>query len=243
MSTVVTINEIISFPDRVNQTIVGREEVDIEGEMAIAETRFNLAEDQEGMLEGYQRFNMVHTQKYKIEGKLWQREFNAILRIVKMQMYKKPNYNYVFTMGSAKADISHNALNRLRAATAVKVEPLDVNLIEVIEKIIRFAPNDIKIVSGWFSNLNLPNLNNALLTGVDANLGGDWQRFKTTQGAMLSNIELQITDTDFSKGYVKIALSKRGILFSHSNISPRKILEIAERILDILARQLPRTGR
>jgi hypothetical protein len=239
MSTVVTINEIISFPETVDETIVGQERVTIEGETATAETRFYVAEDQANMLAGYRRFNMRHTQKYKIEGMLWQREFSAILRVVNMQVYKKANYNYVFTMGSAKADISHNALSRLRTETAVKLEPLSVNLIEAIEKILRYA-QDIKIVSGWFSNLNLPNLNNALLTGVDANLGDDWRRFKTTQGATLSNIELQITDTDFARGYAKISLSKRGILFSHTNIPTRKILEIAERILAILARPLPR---
>lgn len=241
MGTVVTINELISFPDRVNETIVGREEVTIEGQTDIAETRFNRAEDQEGMLEGYQRFNIKHTQKYKIEGKLWNKEFNSILRIVNLQMYKKADYNYVFTMGSSKADTSHNALNRLRMGTAVKVQPLEVNLIEAIEKLIRFAPNDVKIISGWFSNLNMQNLNNALLTGVDANLGDDWIRFKDTQGAKLSNIELQITDADFSKGYVKVSLSQRGILFSQTNITPKKILELAERILAILARTLTGT--
>lgn len=240
MGTVVTISTIVSFPDRVNETIVGHEQVIIEGETATAETKFYAAEDQAEMLDGYQRFNIRHTQKYKIEGKLWQREFNSILRIIKLQFYRKQNYNYTFTMGSSKADITHNAINRLREATAVKLQPLEVNLIEAVEKFIRYAPNDIKIISGWFSNLNLPNLTNALLTGVDANLGDDWQRFKDTQGATLSNIQLQITDAAFSNGYVRIALSKRGILFSHSKIPTRKVLELAEKILAILARTLPR---
>lgn len=239
MSTVVTISTILSFPDMVEETIVGQEQVQIEGEVATAETRFFIAKDQTEMLEGYERFNIRHTQKYRIEGQLGLREFKSILRIINLRFYKKNNYNYTFTMGSSKANITHNALNRLREATPVKLQPFEVNLIEAIEKFIRYSPNDIKIVSGWFSNLNLPNLTNALLTGVDANLGDDWQRFKDTQGATLSNIELQITDNDFNNGYVKISLSKRGILFSHSNITIKKVLELAEKILAILARSLP----
>ncbi|MFP3340488.1 hypothetical protein R0J91_21090, partial [Micrococcus sp. SIMBA_131] len=79
----------------------------------------------------------------------------------------------------------------LRNGTPVKCEPVEIDLIAAIEVILE-ANAGIQISSGWFSNLGMPNLRNALLQGDDVNEGADLIRFKETEGASLSNVELAI---------------------------------------------------
>jgi hypothetical protein len=237
MGIVLTINRVKEFPKRITETVVGREEVVIEGAKDTAETRIYESENND--VENYSKFIIQHTQKYKIEGKLWGKNFSSIMRVFTMHLYREDTSKYLFTIGSSKANYAHKALKRLSLSTPVKSEPYEVDLIQAVEKIITYS-KDITINSGWFSNLGLPNLNNVLLQGDDVNLGPEWEKFKKTTGASLSNIELSIDDNDFDSGQVKVALSKRGIVFSHTNIPPEKLIEIANKLISILDRDLPK---
>ncbi|CAH0346749.1 hypothetical protein [Bacillus sp. CECT 9360] len=237
MPRILTINKVIDFPNDIEETVIGKEQVEIEGKTDTAETRIYKGTDDKKNIQGYQRFKLKHSQKYKIQGKLWNKEFNHIMRLFTLDVYKSESIGYVYSIGSNKADIAHIAFKRLRTGTGVKCEPYEVDLLEAVEKIIKFAP-DIKIKSGWFSNLGLPNLNNVLLQGDEVNLGPEWTRFKKTSGAKLSNIELIIDDSDFDNGWVKVSLSKRGVLFSQTNIPHKKMLQIADKIIVILSKKL-----
>ncbi|WJQ82600.1 hypothetical protein [Brevibacillus brevis] len=237
MSMVLTLNKIIDFPDNMDISVIGKETVMIEGKEDTAETRIYKEDDQTKFITGYTKYNVRHSQRYKIEGKLWGREFSQIMRLLKLSVYTNASLEYAYSIGTIKADFAHSAFSRLRKGTSVKCEPIEVDLIETVEKIIKFAP-DIAINSGWFSNLGLPNLNNVLLQGDSVNLGPEWNKFKKSAGASLSNIELIIDDKDFDKNYVKVSLSKRGVIFSHTNLTHKKLLEIAEKIQSILNKKL-----
>jgi hypothetical protein len=227
---VLTIHRIIEFPETFETTIVGQERITIEGDVADAETRIYAAEND---VPNFEKYIIRHNQKYSIEGKVWNREFREILRIVQISVYKKQDLNYILPVGNSKGNYAIASFKRLRNGTSVKCEPVEIDLIEAIEMIIE-GNAGIQISSGWFSNLGLPNLNNALLQGDDVNLGADWIRFKETDGALLSNIELVIEDEDFDDGFIKISLSKRGIIYSKKNLPDNKFLELAERIIRLL---------
>lgn len=237
MGQVLTINSVEEFPGEITETVIGREQVTIEGAAADAETRFYVATEssEATQVAGYQKYVMKHTNKFAIEGKLWNREFKHILRITRLSVYKKPalDAKYAFTIGG-RGSYANAAMKRLRENTAVKCVPLEINLIDAVEKIVR-SNSGIQVNSGWFSNLGLPNLNNVLLQGDDANQGSDWARFKATSGAALSNVELILEDPVFNNGQVKVAISKRGYVFSHTKIPDNKMVELTERILAIIA--------
>lgn len=238
MGKVLAIFVINEFPEVTTETIVGKEQVTVEGTMADAETRFYVPteENERNDAEGYQKYVIKHSQKYSIEGKLWGREFNSILRTMRLAVYKKSDSTakYAYSVGKIKGSFASSAMKRLKEKTSVKCVPFDVDLIDAIEKIVK-STSGIQINSGWFSNLGLPNLNNVLLQGDDVNRGTEWEKFKKAAGVELSNIELILEDDDFSEGQVKLALSKRGYVFSHSNIPDKKMLELTERIIEIIA--------
>jgi hypothetical protein len=231
LGKVITISEITEFPDTFESTAVGQETVLIEGGEAVAETRIHPAEAND--VEGFQKYVIKHNQKYAIEGKVWNREFREILRTVSISVYKKTGLNFAVTIGNSKGNFARAAFKRLNNQTSVKCSPVEIDLILAVERIIQ-SNSGILINSGWFSSLNLPNLNNALLQGDDVNRGADWQRFKDTQGASLSNVELIVYDDDFPNGYIIISLSKRGFLYCKKNLSNSKYLELTERILRII---------
>lgn len=238
VASILTINKVIAFPKQLDEAIVGKEEIKIEGSTDVAETKFYKGTDAKLNVAGYNRYIIKHSQKYKIEGKLWGKSFNEIMRIMQATVYEnKTTKGYLFSIGKVKADYVQSAFARLRKKTDIKSEPLEVDLIEAVEKIVAFAPN-IKIISGWFSELNLPNLSNVMLQGDKVNLGPEWARFKKTKGAKLSNIELLIYDDDFEDGFIKVSLSKRGVIFSRRNLSHEKLLEIAAEIINILNKKL-----
>lgn len=231
MGKVITLNKIIDFPDTFESTAVGQETVVIEGAQAVAETRIHPAEAND--VEGFNKYIIRHNQKFAIEGKVFGKEFREILRTFIISVYKKPTLNFAFTIGNARGNFARSAFKRLSDHTPVKCDPVEIDLIQAVERIVQ-SNSGILINSGWFSRLNLPNLNNALLQGDDVNRSADWLRFKQTQGASLSNIELIVQDTAFPNGYVLISLSKRGYLFCRKNLSNEKYLEITERILSII---------
>lgn len=231
MSIVITVNIIDNFPQRnIVQAVVAAETVIIEGERTEAETRIYSTDSS---IPDFDKYIITHSQKYQIEGKIWGREFREILRRFQISVYIKNNFNYALTIGSVKGTFAQSAFRRLSKETTIRCNPLDVDLIEAIENITA-ARADIYINSGWFSNLGLPNLQNVLLQGDDVNRSPDWERFKRTHGASLSNIELIVEDEDFPTGQVKISLSKRGFLYSKRNMSDAKCLEIAERIINAI---------
>lgn len=231
MSKVITINQITEFPDNFESTAVGQETVVIEGAQAVAETRIHPAEDND--VDNFNKYIIRHNQKFAIEGTVFGRDFREILRTFNISVYKKTGLDYALTIGNAKGNIARGAFNRLSGQTPVKCYPIEIDLIQAVERIV-LSNSGILINSGWFSRLNLPNLSNALLQGDDVNRGADWLRFKQTQGASLSNIELIVHDTAFPNGYILISLSQRGFLFCRKNLSNDKYLEITERILRII---------
>lgn len=231
MSKVITISEITEFPDSFQSTAVGQETILIEGGEALAETRIYPSEENDVV--DFQKYMIKHSQKYKIEGKIWNREFREILRTFSISVYKKAGFSYAVTIGNSRGNIARAAFKRLKNHTNVKCTPVEIDLILAVERIIQ-SNSGIQINSGWFSSLNLPNLNNALIQGDDVDRSADWQRFKQTQGASLSNVELIVYDNDFPNGYIIISLSKRGFLFCKKNLSNQKYLELTERILNIV---------
>lgn len=234
MGTILTINILEGFPEKVDTTIIGIEENMIEGLKTPAETKFYKSTNEKLVVENYEAFQIDHYQRFSVEGKLGTKEFNTIMRLYKFAVFKPSKKNdYIYTFGGHKADNTHSALHRLSKKTGIKSIPLTVDLIATVEKILKYAP-DIRITSGWFSNLGLTNLNNVLLQGDQVNLGPEWDKFKKTTGAALSNIELLIDDTDFPDGYIKVSLSQRGVIFCRRKLSAEKTLEIAKKIQKIL---------
>ncbi|WP_226793897.1 hypothetical protein [Bacillus sp. B1-b2] len=234
MASILTVNKIIDFPEQIDETIVGKEEIVIEGSSDVAETKFYKGTDMKLNINGYNRYIIKHSQKYKIRGKLWGKDFKEIMRVMQATVYEnQTKKDFLYSIGTVKADYIQSAFARLKKKTAIKSEPIEVDLIEAVEKIVTFAP-DIKIISGWFSELNLPNLSNVMLQGDKVNLGPDWDKFKRTKGARLSNIELLIDDDDFESGNVKVSLSKRGVIFSRRNLEHKKLLQISDKVLEIL---------
>ena len=231
MGKVITLSKITEFPDTFESTAVGQETVLIEGGEAVAETRIYPAEVND--VENFQKYIIKHNQKYAIEGKVWNKEFREILRIVNISVYKKTGFDFAVTIGNSKGNFARAAFKRLNKQTSVKCSPVEIDLILAVERIIQ-SNSGIQINSGWFSSLNLPNLNNALLQGDDVNRSSDWQRFKQTQGASLSNVELIVYDTDFPNGYILISLSKRGFLYCKKNLTNNKYLELTEKIIRIV---------
>ncbi|WP_285398100.1 hypothetical protein [Lysinibacillus sp. fls2-241-R2A-57] len=237
MGTILTINTLNEFPKKIDTTIVGREENTIEGLKTPAETKFFKSTKKDLIVKNYETFQIEHYQRFSVEGKLGTKEFNTIMRLYKFSVFKpSKNDNYIYTFGGHKADNTHSALSRLSKKTGIKSTPLTVNLIDTVEKILKYAP-DIRITSGWFSNLGLTNLNNVLLQGDQVNLGPEWEKFKKTKGAALSNIELLIDDSEFPDGYIKVSLSQRGVIFCRRKLSAEKTLEIANKVQKILNRK------
>ncbi|MCY9028889.1 hypothetical protein PNF29_18700 [Bacillus subtilis] len=233
MGRVLTLHKILEFPETLETTIVGQERVQIEGDTADAETRIYAADEND--VPDFNKFIIRHNQKYSIEGKVWNRQFKEILRTIQISVYKRDSKDtqFILPIGNSKGSYAIASFKRLRKSTAVKCDEVKIDLIEAVETIIK-SDAGIEISSGWFSNIGLPNLNNALLQGAEANLGAAWNEYKQRDGATLSNVELAIEDDDFENGYVKLSLSKRGIIFSKKNIPDKKLLELAERIIELL---------
>lgn len=266
MGVVLTINRIDQKPVDFNNVVVGKEEIMLEGSLALAETRIynpnakkaplieageeieeeedddsvpvfpdEEIEDDEfipgGDITDYEKYILKHSQRFPIVGMINQKEFSEILKIYNFDVYM--NGSYAISYGKHKGKYAQAAFRRLRKTTEFKSAPLKIDLLDALEKIIN-SDSGITVQSGWFSNLGLPNLDSVLLRGEDANQGSDWQKFKVTQGASLSNIELLIEDDSAKDNKISISLSAAGILFCKKNISPDKALELTGRIFDII---------
>lgn len=271
MGVVITVNKIERIPGNFEQVIIGREELQLEGSLAIAETKFfkpqlvttehtdgtesedieevedEIDEDfvevfpdeeleQEVTIPGgdivdYDKYILKHTQKYPIVGVLNQQEFKEILRIFSFDVYV--NNSYAISYSKHKGKFAQSAFKRLSDTTDFKSIPYELDLLEALENIIT-SDSGITIKAGWFANLGLANLDSVLLRGEDVDQAADWQRFKRTAGASLSNIELLVEDVAFPNNKITISLSKRGILYCKRNISPDKALELTDRIFKII---------
>ncbi|MEB7772436.1 hypothetical protein [Kurthia gibsonii] len=222
--------EIEEIEDEIDEDFVEVLEEDVLEE--IDETAFSVPG---GDIVNYQKFKLEHYQKYPIVGIINQKEFKEILRIFKIDVYV--NDKYAISYSKHKGNVALSAFKRLSSTTQFKSKPFELDLLQVLETIINSA-SGITIQAGWFANLGLANLNSVLLRGEDVNEAPDWQRFKKTKGASLSNIELLIEDASFPNNKVSISLSKRGILYCKKNISPEKSLELTDRIFQIIGPSL-----
>lgn len=231
MAMVVTINQIIEFPDRLEETVVAMENVNIEGERDVAQTKIYSVDSQ---IPQYDKYAIKHSKRYKIEGRIWGRDFEAILRNFDLAVYKKrQEHRFAFSVAQNKGIYAHAAFKRLKARTAVKCEPVIINLIQAIEIILEDAPG-ITINAGWFSHIGLPNLDNVLLQGDDVNRSTAWRRYAEAHGVNLANVELIMEDEDFETGLIKVSLSQRGFMLIKRNLSHQKCLQLADRLVNVL---------
>lgn len=227
---VITLNTIEAFPYEMPETLTSIEKVSVENETSDAVTKIYCNDE---IVREFKKFTVMHHQKVNIQGTIWNRDFNHVLRRFGMKVYAKENFKHIITISSSKGEFAHKAFKRLYKTTPVKCIPVDINLIDALPLLVTNTTG-ITITSGWFSQVGLPNLNNVLLQGVDVNQCEDWIRFKGTSGAKLSNIELLIEDGDFERGNAKISLSARGFLFSKTSMRDEKCIEIAEKIIDLI---------
>lgn len=280
MGVVLTVNKINAKPKSFSSVVTGKEEIMLDGSVAVAETKIyhpelvskpeiekieaeeeaqaqteemkedvddefvimhpNDESDEEeeepvevpgGDIVNYEKFKLKHSQKFSVNGTVGTKEFSEILKIYSFDVYM--NDAFAISYGKDKGRYAQAAFKRLNKATEFKSFPLQINLIEALEKIIK-SSSGITVQSGWFSNLDLPNLDSVFFRGEDANRGADWNKYKAIAGASLSNIELLIDDPAGKDGLIPMSLSKGGILFCKRNISPDKALEITERVFKII---------
>lgn len=229
MAVVITLNQIKNFPTQFDRTIVAKDISSIDGESIEAETKIYQTDSD---IDGFRKYKMIHEQKYKIEGKMWGREFSAIMRKHNINVYCKDGLNYAITVGNMRGTSSTIAFRRLHSRTVIKCCSPQIDLIKTIDKILHDSTG-VRVNMGWFTNLKLPNLNNVLLQGDEVNDGPDWERYKTSKGSQLANVELIVEDKDL--GQVIISLSKRGFLLCKQNLSVKKSLEITQKIIKLIA--------
>lgn len=231
MGWVMTINKKEKF--RPNELLIAASEyVEIEGENTLAETKI-VPED--NLVQGFTRYKVQHHQKYKICGRLGNKDFNSILRTIDIMFYTKEGLDYGITIGKEKGLITRIAFERLNKQREICcILPVELNLIDLIPKILN-SGSDVNIAAGWFSKLGLPYVDSVLLAGNDVNNSKYWKEFsehiKRKCGAELSNIELCVI-TQFGK--VGISLSKQGFLYTKNQINENECLQMICKIIDLI---------
>lgn len=226
MGKVITINKKIEFNTNINETVKAVTTVEISGFKENVETKI-IPLNQE--LNEYKVFQIEFFKKYNIEGNVYGRAFNSILRKYSSLALVGNEKKFVLTLGNAKGIIPRAAFRRLRNDTQVKCASVDVDLIKAIPEILRNIP-DTTVNSGWFSELGVQ-LRNAWLQGQEVNENPDWIRFLETTGSKLKNVQFKINDDDLEGSSILISLSSRGFIFTTKSISDKKYIEIVDNII------------
>lgn len=231
MGWVMTINKKEKFVHN-KSVIASSEYVEIEGESTLAETKMI---PENILVQGFTKYKVQHHQKYKICGRLGNRDFNSILRTIDIMFYTKESLDYGITIGKEKGLITKIAFERLNKKKEICcILPVELNLVELIPKILN-NDSDVYIAAGWFSKLGLPYIDNVMLTGNGVNNSKYWkelsEHIQRKCDAVLSNIELCVI-TQFRK--VGISLSKQGFLYTKSQIDEDECLEVICKIINLI---------
>lgn len=229
MGKVVTINKKIQFDSDITDVVKAITNVEINGFKDKVETKITPLNIK---INNYKQFKIEFYKKFNIEGNVYGKSFNSILRKYNSIALVDNNKKFVLTLGNVKGIIPRAAFRRLRSDTKVKCEPVDINLIKAIPEITTNIPNAI-VSSGWFSELGVQ-LRNALLQGHEVNENPDWIKFVKTAGSKLKNVQFKITDEEEEGSYILISLSSRGFIFTNKSISDSRYLEIVDEIIETI---------
>jgi hypothetical protein len=229
MGKVITINKKIEFQSNIDETVKAVTAVEISGFKENVETKI-IPLNQE--LNDYKVFKIEFFKKYNIEGNVYGKAFNSILRKYSTLALVDDEKKFVLTIGNVKGIIPRAAFRRLRNDTQVKCASVDVDLIKAIPEILRNIP-DTTVNSGWFSELGVQ-LRNAWLQGHEVNENPDWIRFLETTGSKLKNVQFKINDEDIEGSSILISLSSRGFIFTTKSIADVKYIEIADNIIRVI---------
>lgn len=226
MGKVVTINKKIEFDSGISETVSTTTKVEINGFTHDVTTKVIPLDN---TLNNYKRFNIEFFKKYKIEGNVYGKPFNSVLRKYNTTALVNDGKKFVLTIGNVKGIIPRAAFRRLKGDTRVKCTDVEVDLIKAIPQVLNNMP-DTTVNSGWFSELGV-NLRNAWLQGEEVNENPEWRNFLDTTGSKLKNVQFKINDDDMEGSYILISLSSRGFIFTTKSISDEKYISIVEEIV------------
>ncbi len=117
----------------------------------------------------------------------------------------------------------------------IKLNNYSINLFELVEKIVD-SGFDIEIISTWFTNLNLPNLNAVKLEGNEVNDGNEWTKYKANNNSRITSLGLYINVHPFNR--LKLTISNTADIYIPSGgITEDDALVLTNLIIEILTKQ------
>lgn len=233
MGKVITINRKVEFQISDEDIISTSYKVKVNGNQEDVETKIKrVAND---TVNSYKRYNIVFYKKFKIDGAVYGKSFESVLRKYNISLLENNDKKFVFSLGMTRGTIPRAALKKLKSDTTIKCTDVGVNLIEAIPVILANFDN-MDVNSGWFTKLGTQ-LQNALLQGEGVNDNDDWKKFRDVNGSKLTNVQFKIYDDEISSnGYILMSLSSRGFIHTNSSISDSRYLDIVEDIVNVLDR-------
>lgn len=229
MGKVITINKKVEFDGNISEKVETTTIIEVNN---LKENVVTSVIPLNEYINNYKKFKMEFYKKFNIEGKVFDRQFNSILRKYNTTALVEESNKFVLTIGSVKGIIPRAAFRRLKNDTAVKCISVDVDLMKAIPEILKNLPN-ITVNSGWFSQLGTQ-LRNAWLQGDEVNENPDWIKFLETTGSKLKNVQFKIIDEDISDTAILISLSARGFIFTTKSIPDSKYISLVDSILSII---------
>ncbi len=224
----ITLNKITKF-EEVNETKEWTNEVTIDNRKDYEKCTFRKSDDTIGE---YKIYNVKYRKKIhtKTPIVISNKQVFDYMSDFEFKAYRK-NSNYIFTISKLSHTIVQSGMKKINKKNSIKSEFLKIDLIDFIEKSIT-NNTGIEICGGWFGNLKLPNLDSVSLSGDDVNKSSDWQRFKSINTAKITNIKVILNLAPFNG--IKITLSSKGFIYLYNdNLEVEKLLEIAEKIIEI----------
>lgn len=229
MGKVVTINKKVEFDSNINETVKAITTVEVNGLKDKVETKVIPLSLK---INNYNEFKIEFYKKFNIEGNVYGKAFNSILRKYETLALVDDSKKFVLTMGNVKGIIPRAAFRRLKNDTKVKCVGVDIDLIKAIPEVLNNIPNTT-VNSGWFSALGVQ-LRNAWLQGEEVNENPDWIKFLETTGSKLKNVQFKIYDDEVDGSFILISLSSRGFIFTTKSISDSKYINIVEEIVEAI---------
>ncbi|CEN89054.1 Uncharacterised protein [[Clostridium] sordellii] len=231
MGKVITINKKLQFEISDEQEISTAYKITLNGSQQDVETKISRVRND--VVNEYKRYNIVFYKKLKMDGAVYGKAFDSVLRKYKISLLVDDIKPFVFTLGMSRGTIPRASLKKLKSGTDIKCIEVGVDLIEAIPVILANFDN-IRVDSGWFTKLGTQ-LQNALLQGDGVNDNEEWAKFSDVNGSKLTNVQFKIYDDDFSSnGYILMSLSSRGFIHTNSAISDSKYIKLVEEIVNLL---------
>lgn len=230
MGKVITINKKLAFQMRDNQTISTAYKIKVNGEFEDVETKISRVRND--VVGQYKRYNIIFYKKFKIDGAVYGKAFESVLRKYNISLLVNDYKKFVFSLGMARGVIPRASLKKLKMGTDIQCIEVGVDLIDAIPVILYNIPG-LEVNSGWFTRLGTQ-LQNALLQGEGVNDNEEWKKFRDLNGSKLTNVTFKVYDEEFTNGYILMSLSSRGFIHTNSGISDSKYIKIAEEIVNVL---------